>query len=71
MGVKLCHEFLRCRIKECPSFKNADQDKCWTVPGTRCKDPLTGNNRRKSIDEKLAHCYGDCKYHEYRKEIGR
>ncbi len=70
MSKKLCNEVLNCGMDDCPSFNNRDNDKCWTVASTLCKDPATGDRRPKNIAEKKAQCFGSCKYHAYRKELG-
>ena len=70
MSRKLCHEFLNCWMTDCPSFNNKDNDKCWILANTLCKDPVTGNRRPKSVQEKTNQCFGICKYREYRKELG-
>ncbi len=70
MSLKLCNEFLNCGMPSCPSFNNTDNDKCWAMPNTLCKDPATGNRRPKTIAEKRDQCFGSCKYHTYRKGLG-
>jgi hypothetical protein len=70
MDYKLCNEFLKCDIEDCPSFNNTAQDKCWITPLTRCKDPVTGDDRPKMISEKVLRCFGaNCRYHAYRKDV--
>ena len=69
MSHQLCNEFLKCSMNDCPSFDNRDNDKCWSVPSTLCKDPETGDRRPKMISEKKAQCFGNCKYHTYRNEL--
>ena len=69
MSHKLCNEVLNCGMRVCPSFDNRDNDKCWLIPSTLCKDPTTGDRRPKSIAEKKAQCFGSCKYRAYRRDL--
>ncbi len=70
MSGKLCNEFLGCDLEACPSYDNTEDDKCWLIAGTWCTDPVTKDNRPKSIAEKKAQCFGSCRYHEYRVNLG-
>lgn len=69
MDYQLCNEFLNCGMVDCPSFNNYQDDKCWLIPNTLCKDPISGDRRPKKVEEKKAQCFGSCKYRAYRKGL--
>jgi len=65
----LCNEYKNCGQTDCPSYNNREQPDCWKMPLTWCKDPITHQNRPKTLEEKQTLCYQGCKYFQGRVKI--
>ena len=62
-----CFQYNKCDITECPAYNNSENDKCWSIPNTLCKELINGERLPKDTFDKARMCFNKCEYFRIRK----